>query len=161
MILASRVAEYGGTARKAGSAGAGAQPCKGSATAIADGWVHHQGGGAIHPNGQVVEAVRRLASTGAEKRDQDLLSKILEQLVQGLEGYQPPDVISWGSSDLAFVRVVSVWHFPEFVVLKKTHCPSVPALGPEWDDYLAIPFSDSEGIKELSSRLGLTCTDME
>jgi hypothetical protein len=143
MITASRVPGRGGNTLKGRRAGA--EPCKGTANALDD---------------QVEVMDGRLASTGSEE-DQDLLSNVLEELVRGREGYQPHDVISWGSSDLAFVRVVSVWHFPEFVVVQKNHRPSVPALGPEWDEFVAIPFTDNRGIEEFSFRLGFNGTDPE
>ena len=157
MIVASRVTEYGGIAQKAGRAGA--KPRKGIASALDEVQVHHPGGGAIHPNGQVAVPARRLASTDADQRV--LFSLVLEQLVRGQEGYRPLDIISSGSSDYEFVSLYEVWHYEQFVVVREIHRPTVPAFGRPWEGYRAISFNDSKGIEELSSRLGLTGSDLE
>jgi len=134
MIIATKIIEKGGTARK------------GNANSQAEGEI--DGNIDCIPNG----SLGMLAPTHQVGTDSWIQQLLMNELIQGRDGYCLPNIVSWGSSDSEFVRLDCVWMFDEFIIIKKIHSPTVPEIGQRWDEYTAVPFADGDAIKEFSQR---------
>jgi len=158
MILASRVTEYSSSTQKAGTAAT--KPCKGTASALADGWVHQssQDMATDHDSPAPVRDGRLDARVVAS---QESLALVISELIKDVPAYQPPTLISWGSSDYQMVLLDCAWFFEEFVLLRLSHRPSVAPLGQPWTEFRAIILSDVNAIEEFRRQAGLTGTDPE
>lgn len=128
---------------------------KGTASALAGGWVHHsssnmttdQESPAPVPDGRLET---RVAGS------QEAIALAIGELVQGIQPYFPPETISWGSSDYQLVTLDCAWFFDEFILLRRSHRPSVPYFGAPWVEYRCIALSDVDAIEGFREHAGLS-----
>ena len=152
MNLASRVTEYRGTAQMAGRAGA--KPCKGTAIALTGGWVHQSSQDMAPAQDSLGMETRVVAS-------QEVLALAIAELIKDKPAYFPPEPIYWGGSDFQLIQLDFLWIYEDFIILRRTHLPSVPPLGQPWIEFHCIPLSDVDAIAEFRTNAQLIDTNLQ
>jgi len=158
MIVTSKITERGGNATKAG--GAGAKPCRGTASALTGGWIHRPN----HDMATDQDSPASLAKGGLETMvvgSEGALSLAIGELIRDIPAFFPPEPICWDSSDYEIVELDALWVFQDFIIVRRNHKPSVPYFGAAWIEFRTIALSDFEGIDEFRRHAGLTGIDLE